>query len=125
MKKSGYIRGLLSSIKEFADLDYQHREWIRFETNPYASYEESMCMLYDGANFEGILEHADQFEFSEEQLHRLQQFHHTLQKFDEECFVGVEEMIKQPGWQKVVKAAQEVQKVFINYHLKNDTELNI
>jgi predicted lactoylglutathione lyase len=122
MTKTEYIHGLLQIIRLFADPNYQYREWVCFETNPYASYEETMCMLYDASRFEEILENADQFEFSEKQLHKLQQFHKILRDFDDQCYVEVEEMIKQNGWQKVVKAAQDVLAAFADYKVKNDTE---
>jgi len=122
MGKSEYIKGLLQIIRLFADPDYQYREWVCFETNPYASYEETMCMLYDASLFEEILKNADQFEFSKKQLYKLQHFHKTLREFDNQCYVGVEEMIKQEGWQKVIKAAQEVLIAFVNYKVENDIE---
>jgi len=82
-------------------------------------------MLYDSGHFEDILAHADQFEFSFEQLTKLKNFHQTLQDFDASCRVGVEEMIQMPGWKKVLETAQEVLDVFKNYRVSSYTDVSL
>jgi hypothetical protein len=49
------IEALLSVIADFANLDWQRREWVRGETNPYACSLEWMCLLYDNSQFGDIL----------------------------------------------------------------------
>ena len=116
---------LLLRIADFASLDCQYREWICDKTNPYGSFNEWMCLLYDNSHFEDILDrYKNQFDFTEQQYRALDEFRKALNHYiDVHCaYKDDEDIVKDPHWHKVVEKAQLFFEVFKDYDLKNGKE---
>jgi hypothetical protein len=110
------IETVLRVITDFANLDWQYREWVLGETNPYACSTESICLLGDAYFYDILDKYVDQFNFSEKEFRVLNEFRTMLEEYEDQylSWDDVERMVD-PKWHEVVKKAQEVLNVFKNY----------
>ena len=106
-----FVMGLLGTIKDISDKEYQRRVWIRAEGWEVDDFDETVCCFFEDA--EVVLEEPREYGLTESQCQILKNFSDQFEKFSDNNHQP-EEFIDTPQWQEIMSLAEGVLKVF-NY----------
>lgn len=108
MDRDTWLRRILDSTRDLADVDYQERVWVRGEGPEVDSSTEAVCRLVDDYDLPSfIAEAAEKAWISNEQLAALRKLEVALARYAAGDQSGDEAVrIASPKWQKVRALAE-------------------
>ena len=106
-----FVMGLLGTIKDISDKEYQRRVWIRGEGPEVDNFDETVCFFFD--DVEEIMEKFRQYGLTKNQYQILKEFRDKFEDFvDNRTHYLPEDFIDTPWWQKIMNLAADVLKAF-------------
>lgn len=109
----------MASLKQIASAEFQEKGWVKIENYDYCSFSETLCKLFDDANFEDFIDNdAKTFGLSDHQIGKLDQLRNSINSYVDKrgCYVEPEFIVKDPEWHNIRQLAKECLEAF---HISN------
>jgi len=115
IRKELWIRNIVAFIKQIASAEFQEKGWVKGEVHDYCTFVETMCGLFDDANFDLFLdEKAKELGFAEDQIAALNHLRAALNLYTDKhgCYEDPAIIVNDPEWHKIRELAKEALKTF-------------
>lgn len=107
------IENIIDCIKQIASEEFQEKGWVKNEIHDYCTFVETMCGLFDDANFEFFIENeAADLGYTKEQIEKLDRLRKALNEFDTKhgCYRDPVFIVRDSDWIKIRGMAREALK---------------
>jgi len=119
------LKGLLSTIENISNVDFQQKGWIEGKIHPYCFFEETMHQFFDDYEAKEVIDNYKDYGITHTQYKLLSKLYKYLDKYAEAKMswydsADPKQILADPKWHKIQKIAKEVLEVFNYFGSRND-----